>query len=1246
MAQLPVHQLPVHQLPVHELPVHQDPAVFDVGKEPPHATRHAFVDRASAVRGERQDSARFVSLNGSWRFAWAARPDARPVGFQEPTFDVSGWDEVPVPRTWQTLGYGQPIYVNQPYTFPADPPRVPEDDNEIGCYRRGFEVPASWRDGAHRVFVEFGGVDSAFHCWVNGHYVGYSEGSRTPAEWDVTPYLQDGENVLAAEVWRYSTGSYLECQDMWRVSGIFRDVCLHAVPNVHVRDLFVRSSLADDFLAGEFRCEVAVANRAAAAAEGHALVVELLDPDGVPVDGSPCRLELASIPAGAEVTVTVSLPVASLRAWTQETPWLYRALLHHRDAAGATLEVVPVRTGFRRVEIRAGQLLVNGRPIVIRGVNRHDHDPETGHYVSPERYREDVVLMKRSNINAIRTSHYPNDPYLYALCDELGMWVFDEANIESHGMGYGERSLAKDPTWQAMHLDRARRMVERDKNHPSIIVWSMGNEGGDGVNFEAVSAWMHARDPSRPVHYERAGQRSHVDIVSPMYASIEWMRRYAHGDDEGMTGRRRPLIQCEYAHAMGNSVGNLQDYWDLIESEPYLQGGFIWDWVDQGLYKAVPPRLTLVDPAAGAATEIDVQGELRRIDDHVGLDTVEARWPLDAAHEVAGTAVTAEAWVWPRRNRSHGPIVGKGDTQFMLKVAGGTGELEAFVHLRGWKLVRAPLPADWHGRWHHVAMVWDGAALALYLDGAEVARAEVRGELTPTPFPLAVGVNSQEAGRRFAGAIAKARVWRRALAAEELGRIDAAPDPTSVLWFDAERITASGREGAPPRFFAYGGDFGESQHDGNFLCNGLVQPDRRPNPHLFEVAQVYAPVDVLPVGEPAAERFAVVNKRTFTDLGDLELRFVELWNGAVHRAGRIPLPTVAPGGRFEFELPGSASRAPAGVDRRVWFELDLLDATAWAPAGHRLVREDRPLPSERAVAVATQPGAARIEPREGAFEVASPGLRAVVDAGTGLLTTLELGGTPVFAEPPRPDFWRAPTDNDRGNRMPNRLGEWRGMGDELVVEDVSRREGDGAVIVATFRRPTDDGTRVRVAYDFGVPGEVALELSAELAAGLPDVPRIGLRSVLSTQWPRCRWYGPGPHESYRDRCTSAAVGLWELPAERMFHAYVRPQETGNRVSPGFVQLLDASGQGLEFDPGEPGPDRAGAFSIWPFTQEQLEAARHDYELPRGERLTLNLDYGQMGVGGDDSWGARPHPQYLLPAGRTYSVTWRIRRLAR
>ena len=504
-----------------------------------------------------------------------ATPAERPRDFHEPEFDASRWAEIPVPSNWEFEGYGHPVYRDEFYSFPANPPFIPHNDNPVGSYRRNFEIPPGW-DG-REIFLNFDGVYSAFFLWVNGEYIGYSEGSRTPAEFRITQAARQGDNVVAVQVYRWSDGSYLESQDFWRVSGIDRDVYLVARPPTYLRDFFAEAGLDDEYADGRLRLTVSLANRGLGAAGRHEVRFELRDPEGRPVWEEPEVLEV-DVPPGGEAEASGSVAVDRPLHWTAETPALYRLTVWVTGPGGGTGEAASVRVGFRRVEIVDGILTVNGRPITVRGVNRHEHDPDRAHVVSEESMIEDIRLMKELNINAVRAAHYPNVPRWYELTDEHGLYVVDEANIESHGMGFEPGvTLAGRPEWRAAHLDRTVRMVERDKNHASIIVWSLGNEAGDGENFDATAAWIRARDPGRPILYEPSEERDNIDIVAPMYVRPYWLERYAR------SGPEKPFLLVEYAHAMGNSVGNLADYWAVIDAHPRLQGGFIWDWGDQAM---------------------------------------------------------------------------------------------------------------------------------------------------------------------------------------------------------------------------------------------------------------------------------------------------------------------------------------------------------------------------------------------------------------------------------------------------------------------------------------------------------------------------------------------------------------------------------------------------------------------------------------------------------------------------------------
>jgi beta-galactosidase len=1020
----------------------ENPAVTGHGREPPHATLVRFPDRAGAVGAPgttgRRSSPWVRSLNGDWRFHWVRNRADSPAEFWRETYDDSSWELIPVPSNWEIIGYGVPIYTNIPYPFEPEPPLVPEAWSPVGSHRRSFEVPAAW--SGMRVFLHFGSVKSAAYVWVNGQQVGFTKGSKTPSEFDITPLVRVGQtNTLAVEVYRFSDGAYLEGQDYWKISGLERDVFLFAAPPVHVRDFEARPEF--DVREGNGRLTIsAIVRNAGSTEETRKLRVGLADADGRPALRGEAEAS-ARIPPGSERTVEVEVPVSSPSPWTAETPDLYTLSLELVDEAGRITEAMAARIGFRDVRIAGGQLKVNGVPITIRGVNRHEHDPHAGRVVSEDRMRAEIALMKAHNINAVRTSHYPDHERWYELADSLGLWIVDEANIESHGMGYDPAvTLGNDPAWREAHLDRTRRMVERDKNHPSVIVWSLGNEGGDGVNFQATSAWIHERDPSRPVQYERAIREPHVDIYAPMYARIP------HLLDWASRPRTRPLIMCEYAHAMGNSVGNLRDYWDVIYAHPQLQGGFIWDWIDQGLY----------------------------------------------------------------------------------------------------------------------AETWDG-------------------------------------------------------------------EP----------------------YWAYGGDFGPpgTPSDGNFVINGLVQPDLRPNPHLLEVKKVYQPVEVREQGLETG-RIRVVNRFDFLDLSDLALHWELTEEDEVIAAGRIDELDLAAQDSVDLVLDLPAPVRRPGVERllRVEFRRTSADPLTGDAAGTVRAWEQFVLPRTIpgvAVDPARLPGVELTE-TDSAVVLTGPEFELRIDRATGLIARYRFRGRDLLRHGPAPTFWRAPTDNDFGNGMPRRQAMWREAGHFPVLEELEPRRLDDARVRVTARIGFPVvGAEETISYDVYGSGDVVVGVRftpGDRTGDLPDIPRLGMRLALPSELERIEWYGRGPQESYVDRKSGAAIGRYASTPAELYHPYIRPQENGQRTDTRWVTFRGADGIGLlavgmrTFD-----------WSALPYLMEDLDegtskTGRHTFDLPDRDLIAVHVDHRQMGVGGDNSWGAQPLEPYRIPV-QTTSWSFRLTPLA-
>lgn len=1059
----------------------ENPAVFRRNKELPRAAKTPFPTERAALAAAPDRSPWRISLNGEWRLHWSPTPAGAPAGFERPDFDDAGWARIEVPSNLEIKGYGTPIYTNVTYPFRKDAPRVTgEPDlgwttsaerNPVACYRRDFRVPAGW-DG-RRTFVVFNGVASAFRLWVNGKEVGYSEDSRTPAEFDITPYLNSGDNSLAVSVWRYSDGAYLEDQDFWRLSGIFRDVYLWSSAPLDVRDFELGASLSDDMRRGVLSV-TARTRDLSGTAQNYALDVRLLPADARSTSRPIAKLSLAGkAPAdGSDHQATARAVGLDIEPWTAETPRLYTALLTLRDAAGREVAHYATKIGFRRVEIRDGQMLVNGRPVLIKGVNRHDHDPLAGQYVTEAGMRADLDAMKRLNINAIRTSHYPNDPRFLELVDEYGFYAISEANLETHGYGTNKRNLiANDPAWGPPMLDRLANMVEHFKNHPSVIMWSLGNEAGDGPNFERMAEWVKGRDSSRLLHYEGNYDRTYTDLYSPMYFKIGSLEPWCRREEKKPLSEQQPLIQCEFSHTMGNSSGGFAEYWSLIRSERLLQGGFIWDWRDQGHRREKPPG-----------------------------------HPLSSA---------------------------------------------------------------------------DAAVAAL----------------------------------------------------------------------DPARFVAPG---GSLRYFAYGGDYGDKPNDNNFCFNGVVGPDLVPNPHAVEVAHQYRSILVKGLDLSAAKpRVSVFNENFFVSLEGQRFRWTVLEDGRPLRSGSGKLPKVAPQSSVELvvELPRLVHRSETEYHLNLEF-LQGVDRP-WAAADHVVAREQfalawtTPPPPAALAPDASSAPAAVIQSAEGnRTTLRGENFIAILDDRNGQLVSYEMAGRELLAAPLHLNFWRPPTDNDRGNGMPKTCAPWREAGPKSVARSrTAEKTGSGYRVSYELAVPVSE-SGATLTYLFAADGrvDVSLELRPK-GDKLPVIPRIGLSAALAPELRQWSWFGRGPVENYRDRAEGYPLGVWTGDVAKLWFPYSEPQETANRSGVRWASFVDSSGSGIRFRAIDGGPLEVGAY---PFSQDDLqtEGRRHPADIPLRDFVTVHIAHAQMGVGGEDSWGAWPRPSAMLPADREYRYTFRIEPVSR
>ncbi|MFC9425622.1 glycoside hydrolase family 2 TIM barrel-domain containing protein [Streptomyces sp. NPDC056987] len=1222
--------------------------VFRLGAEPAHTTLMPYATLGQALAADRTRSPYRLTLDGTWKFAYADRPDDRDTDFHRTDLDDTSWDSIPVPSAWQLHGYDFPIYVNITYPWwgangqgeEAQPPAAPTRYNPVGQYRRTFTVPRDW--AGRRTFLHFEGVKSAHYVWINGELVGYHEDSYDPAEYDITRHLKPGTNQIAVEVYRYSDGDWLEDQDMIRLSGIFRSVHLYSTPAVHLRDFKLDTPLSDDYTAAELSVTASVRDYGGQGAGRYAVETQLYDVGGHPVWSRPLQQTL-TLDAGEETTVQAAKAVPAPRLWSAEHPHLYTAVLRLRDPAGKVVETLSHRVGLREFALKDGLMRINGRPVSFRGTNRHEMHPVHGSALTRADMVEDIGVIKRLNINTVRTSHYPNNPLWLELADEYGLYLVDETNLETHGIrGDYPGSHAE---WTEACVARAQNMVHRDKNHASVVIWSLGNEAGGGSTFNAMYDWIRSYDTTRVIQYEGDDRPGISDIRSEMYDSPS--RVEARAKD---TGDTRPYVMIEYSHAMGNSSGNFKKYWDLVRRYDVLQGGWIWDFVDQALTWPTPVRKLLTEsgPAALNGEVIAPSGTFARATGVSG-GTVFAR---DASLDLTGS-FTLEAWVTPGVTGYHQPIIAKGDTHYALKQSGRT--MEFFIHDGGqWVTASWPLPDDWTGREHHVAGVYDAGAgtLTLHVDGSvRATRTTPRGPAVNTA-PLALATDVDNPTREFSGTIRRARVYARALSATELASGSRGPRDEGVrFWFDAATVGLTEKRPRDRTFLAYGGDWGDNPNDGAFSGDGIVTADRGSTGKAVEVKQIYQAINAAPVGGDTVTsgRVTLTNEYLFTNLREFDGRWSLLADGKVVQRGRLSRDQldVAPLTSKDITVPVKVPARPApGTEYFLQLSFTTKEPAKWAEAGFETAKQQLPVaagsPAVTPVALETVP-ALRHEDGEKAVTVTGRGFSVTVDKGTGTITSYEARGVRLITSGPVPNFWRAPTDNDRGNGQHTRNQTWRDAGAlrEVTAVGVRTLRDKAVEIKVSGTLPTTVESAYTTTYTVFGNGEIKVDHTLHPgASSLPYLPEVGTLLFLPRHLDRLHYYGRGPEENMWDRNNGTDVGLYAGTVAGQWTSYLRPQENGNKTDVRWAALTGRDGAGLLVS-GEPLLEVNASH----FTPEDLSGGvRHDYQLTPRDAVVLRLNHRQMGVGGDNSWGAHTHDEYKLLADRDYSYTYRLRPL--
>ncbi len=1007
-----------------ETPEWENPEIIGIEKGIPHATFIPYQDAEAAASFKTEKSGRYKLLNGAWKFKFLDRPGDAPDGFFSREFSDKDWDDLTVPSNWQLHGYGRPIYTNVRHPFKADPPKVPHDANETGLYRVEFDVPAAWKE--REIFLHFAGVQSAMYVWVNGKEVGYSQGSMTPAEFNITEYVTTGKNILAVKVIRWSDGSYLEDQDFWRLSGIHRDVFLVSRPRVYLQDFYVRTDLDSDYRDATLNIEFNLHNAGPENAEGYSLKISV-EGFGLKTVGS---VPVSSIGRGKNESVSFFKKIEQPKLWSAEIPNLYLLTLELMDGNGRIQEVVSRKIGFREVEIINGQLLVNRKAPYFKGVNRHEIQPDAGRVVSEETMIKDILLMKQHNINAVRTSHYPNQTRWYELCDEYGIYVIDEANIESHELWTGDKIyLDEKPEWQKAYVTRGINMVARDKNHPCIIMWSMGNEAGNGTAFDTMYRAMKELDPTRPIHYEsKTPSYTHnpeygttlpkYDIITTMYPSLEQIIQLTEKDPS------RPVIICEYAHGMGNSTGNLKKYWDLFESHPRMQGAFIWDFVDQGLLKR-----------------------------------------------------------------------------------------------------------------------------------------------------------------------------------DEKGR----------------------------EYFAYGGDYGDTPNDSNFCINGVVNPDRTPQPAMQEIKKIFQFAKIRAI-DLYAGIFEIENWYNFQSLDFLEAEWDLSTPFEIITSGKIAALSIPPGESRIFAIGPFDPPLRGNEDFYLNIRLKLKDNVSWADKGYELAWEQFVFPKKRKGIGDTSRGKAVLKTSGNVVTISIGGLTAVFDKRMGTFTSLKSDGVELLERGARINLWRAPTDNDMGGGD-SFYSQWKKSGlDQLecINKKISISERDSGICIEVkgILSSKSGNIAVKSVYLVQGNGNILVNNEIDIPESIKTLPRIGTEWLLKKEFDRVTWYGRGPHENYIDRKEGAGFGLYESAVRDLYFPYVKPQENGNRSDVYWLTIRNEKNIGLLVK-GMPSFE----FSATHYSLENLTNAKHTTDIKDASYTTLNIDYRQAGLGGDNSWQPRTHPEYQLRNGK-------------
>lgn len=1192
----------------------ENTAVFEQNQEDGHVPLVPYATHQEALTRNMAGSAGYLSLNGTWKFFYAETPEGTPRGFYQDNFNDRNWSDIMVPGNWEMQGFGDPLFRNVTTPFKPDPPRVPREYNPTGSYRRNFNLPAAWK--GKQVFLRFEKVASASFVWINGKPVGYNEGAQEPAEYNITTFLKPGKNTIAVNVHKYSDGYYLENQDYWRLAGIFDDVWLFAAPAVHIFDWFAATDLDERYRDATLDLSVDIKNYSGATGEKYTLKATLYNNKNVTVQTFFSQ-QLTILP-GEKQTVKLSGKVVNPDKWSAEFPILYMLVFELVDETGKTAEIVSGTMGFKETEIRNQVFYLNGKPVKLNGINSHMQHPDLGHVMNEETIRKDFNLLKQFNINCVRTSHYPPVIKYLDLADEYGIYIVDETGDEAHATEY----VSELPEWRDMYVERVQKMVLRDRNHPSILFWSAGNESGEGNNICEVIREGKKLDPSRYWMYGgNAFSQPCEDIIGPRYFTPFEMVTLVGMVPDSVDPR--PSFMDEYLSVAGNGGGGLDDYWDVIYAYPRSMGGAIWDYVSTGLRE----RIVALRDSSPGQVPVHVMGRAKLAEGKSGkaidLNGHDQWIEVYRANnlEISGNELTLSLWVYPRSlNSSAGTLINKGSFQFGLKQT-GTDSIEFYVTTGKLNSVRCGLPANWENNWHHVAGVFDGNSIRISIDGIWGGKAMATGNIKNLPFPVNIGRNAEIHGQETSVYLCDARIdqvgiFARALMPEQLSNPSHDLKQQASLWLDFEEMTDQGE------FFSYG--IGARTY-------GSIWPDRRPQPEMWQIKKSAQPVTatLVDAGEGTVE---ITNRFLFTSLEELQTEWTLEADGEIVDQGNLPL-VLQPLEKTVVKIPFKKPDIKAGADYRLTLSFRQKEDKPWAQAGFEIAWEQFEMPWYTKLPdpekIASPPP--KVEETAGNLVVKGSNFSYAFNKGTGGLVSVQYMGKELIRSGPVLNVWRAPLANETdewGSRSSGVIHWGEGFGrmaatdwyttglDDLhkMLESLNYTATDQQVIVTvrefmTMANPST-GFQNRYTYTIDATGEMTIQHTVIPYGDMPAwIPRMGMSWVLDKSLDQVAWYGRGPQENYPDRKSGYKIGKYSSTVGDMVEPYLIPQDYGLRTDNRWVKLQNGEGIGLQFSGSE-----LFNFSALPYSVDNLTKALYTYQLLPFDGITFNFDHATSGVG--------------------------------